>query len=223
MTFSPEQFSSIVRALLQAGVAPETLQLLLALPVVVMVISAIRLLVGFKAFGVSMSLLIALVFAATGFLPGLVLYLVTLLVGLSMRALFRSLRLLHLPRMAMTMTALVIVLLGVVLIGAQIGLPPFLNAPLWAIVILLAFVESFVTAQIESGTGSAVYLSFETCVIGALGMLLFNSDGLATFLFTYPWVILLTFPVNLLMGRWTGLRLVEYIRFHALFSKMDEK
>ena len=39
----------------------------------------------------------------------------------------------------------------------------------------------------------------------------------------YPELILLTFIVNIILGRWTGLRLVEYFRFREVFKHMQEE
>jgi hypothetical protein len=39
----------------------------------------------------------------------------------------------------------------------------------------------------------------------------------------YPETILVTFPVNLFLGRWTGLRVVEYFRFREVFKHLQEE
>jgi hypothetical protein len=41
-------------------------------------------------------------------------------------------------------------------------------------------------------------------------------DVLTTFILAYPEALLLTFVINILMGKWVGLRISEYIRFRAI-------
>jgi len=36
----------------------------------------------------------------------------------------------------------------------------------------------------------------------------------------YPWIILLSVPINIFLGKWTGLRLSEYLRFKEVIKKI---
>jgi len=49
-----------------------------------------------------------------------------------------------------------------------------------------------------------------------------NWSWLQGIVIRYPvWIIVLTLSVNLLLGRWTGLRLFEYYRFKEVIKNVE--
>jgi hypothetical protein len=77
-----------------------------------------------------------------------------------------------------------------------------------------------VAVQIEKGNKTAMILAVETLFISLLGFFIANWNIFIKLIILYPWIILLTVPVNILIGRWTGLRLSEYWRFKEIIKKM---
>jgi len=39
---------------------------------------------------------------------------------------------------------------------------------------------------------------------------------------TYPELIFFIFVINVLLGKWTGLRVLEYVRFREILRHMEE-
>jgi hypothetical protein len=78
---------------------------------------------------------------------------------------------------------------------------------------MVALVEKFVSTQIEKGARAAVILSIETLIISLVCYTVVSWSELVGFVQKYPWIVLGTIFINLLLGKWTGLRLSEYIRF----------
>ncbi len=74
-------------------------------------------------------------------------------------------------------------------------------------------VDRFVTAQMDQSTGEATKLSLYTLLSATLVAALFGWELLRTQLSSTPDLAWLGFPVCLLAGRYTGLRLTEYLRF----------
>ena len=85
---------------------------------------------------------------------------------------------------------------------------------------MITLVEKFIATQIEKGNKTASILALETLVISICGYYLLNWKFLVNFVIAYPWVILLTIPFNIILGKWTGLRLSEYLRFREVFKQM---
>jgi ABC-type tungstate transport system substrate-binding protein len=86
-------------------------------------------------------------------------------------------------------------------------------------------VEKFVTVQIEKGNKTAVILALETLVIALIGYTVLSPTtpiGQYTINFTlaHPLALLLIIPINVFIGKWTGLRLNEYMRFHEVINKI---
>jgi hypothetical protein len=36
----------------------------------------------------------------------------------------------------------------------------------------------------------------------------------------YPWIVLITIPINIVLGKWDGLRISEYIRFKEVLKNI---
>jgi uncharacterized membrane protein len=85
---------------------------------------------------------------------------------------------------------------------------------------MITLVEKFVSVQIEKGDKTALILAFETLIISIAGFYIASWDFLRTALLSYPWLILMTIPINIIIGKWTGLRVSEYIRFRNILKKI---
>jgi len=84
---------------------------------------------------------------------------------------------------------------------------------------MITLVEKFIAVQIEKGNKIAFKLALETLVISIAGYYLASWEFLIKFLAIYPWTILFTLPINVLLGKWTGLRVSEYLRFREIIKK----
>ena len=200
------------------GVPLSTIALILLLPIVAMLIVVARQVVGIKAFGIYVPSLITLAFLESGLRYGTVVFLVVLAVGTLARLVLRRLRLLYLPRMALILTTVSLGLL-LMMAGAAYfdltGLKTLSIVPLLTMVILT---EKFVAAQIRYGFGSALRLTLETFILSMICYFLVGWESLKVFVVSYPEWILLSIPILILLGRWTGLRLFEYWRFKRLMK-----
>ncbi len=95
------------------------------------------------------------------------------------------------------------------------------SVSIFPILIMIALVEKFVATQIKKGARTAIILSVETLIISIICFLLVSSNQLKAFVQTYPWVVILTVLVNIALGKWTGLRLSEYIRFKEVLKNVN--
>lgn len=201
------------------GVPKETIILLLMLPIVATLIVAIRQIIGIKAFGIYTPLIITFAFFDTGLKYGLAIFITILLVGTLVRFLLRHLRMLYLPRMGIVLTVIALAIFIILLEGAFSKRTVFIGISIFPILIMITLAEKFITAQIEKGWRTAIVLSLETMVISIAGYCFVKWFWLQELIFLYPQIILLTLVVNLLLGRWSGLRLTEYFRFKVLFNR----
>ena len=84
------------------------------------------------------------------------------------------------------------------------------------ILILVSLAEQFVESQIRLGFREAVILTIETLLLSVVSTLIIQWDTLQSFVVGFPEIILITIPINILLGRWTGLRVTEYFRFRKI-------
>src|SRR3989339_127506 len=110
--------SPIINFFLQEGVPLETVILILMLPIIATFIAFLRQVVGIKAFGIYTPLIVTFAFLATnGLKYGIAVFISVILTGMLMRFALRPFRLLYLPRVAIMLTAVAILILGVLVFG----------------------------------------------------------------------------------------------------------
>lgn len=212
--------SPIINFFLSEGVPFDTVILILMLPIIATLIAFLRQVVGIKAFGIYTPLIITFAFLATnGIKYGIAIFLAVLLFGLLMRFILKPFRLLYLPRVAIMLSVVAIAILFFLVVGGNLRRTGLASVSIFPILIMITLVEKFVAVQIEKGNKTALILAFETLIISIIGYYLASWNVLIKLLATMPWVVLLTLPINILLGKWTGLRLNEYFRFKEVIKK----
>lgn len=218
-TIGPFNFLSYgINYLLNQGVSQDTLFLLLILPVVATLVSFGRQIVGVKAFGMYIPSLLTLTFVVTGLRYGLIIFGVLLATATLTRFLVRRLHLLYMPRMAIVLTVVSFAIFGMFLVARYFQQDAFLSLSIFPILVMIILTEKFVEAQIEQGDRTAIILTIETVVLAIVCYLIVTWDAFETFLLAYPEIVLLTIVVNIVLGRFSGLRMVEYFRFRKLIK-----
>lgn len=214
-------FSPIIKFFITQGIPFETIVLILMLPIIVTFIAFLRQVVGIKAFGIYTPLIITFAFLATnGLKYGIAIFVTVVAVGMLMRFALRPFRLLYLPRVAIMLSVVALVILFILTIGGSMQRTGLASVSIFPILIMITLVEKFVAVQIEKGDKTAINLTIETLIISILGYFIASWPWLIKFILTYPWAVLFTIPVNIVLGKWTGLRITEYIRFKNIIEKL---
>jgi len=212
--------SPIINFFTNHGVPLETVELILILPIIATFIAFLRQIVGIKAFGIYTPLLITFAFLETdGLRYGIVIFIAVILIGMAMRFVLKPFRLLYLPRVAIMVSVVALIILLVLVTGGGMKRTGLAAVSIFPILIMITLVEKFITVQIEKGNKTALILAFETLIISITGFYIASWEFLIRFLITYPWAVLLTIPINIFLGKWTGIRLTEYFRFRKIIKK----
>lgn len=211
----------LIKFFVDQGVPLETIILLLMLPIIATLIAFFRQVIGIKAFGIYTPLIVTFSFLATnGVKYGIAVFLTVLIVGMLMRFALKPFRLLYLPRVAIMLTVVALFILGILVLGGNLKRTGLASVSIFPILIMITIVEKFIAVQIEKGDKMAIRLALETLIISLIGYYLAIWSPLLKFIAAYPWAVLLTIPINVLLGKWTGLRLSEYFRFKDVIKKM---
>ena len=209
---------SLIQFSLEQGVPMETLRFLLLLPIVLTLIAFFRQVVGIKAFGIYTPTLITFAFLSVGLKYGIVLYVAVITIGWGSQLLLKKLRLLSFSRIAITLTLVSTILFFLLLFGASTQRTGFAAVSIVPLIIMIVLSEKFISTQAEKNTKIALLLSAQTLFVSTLVCAIAQIPALTTFLFSVPWAVLFTIPLNLFLGQWTGLRLTEYLRFRSLLK-----
>ncbi|MEI6650431.1 MAG: 7TM domain-containing protein [Candidatus Moraniibacteriota bacterium] len=217
-----ENYHPIMKFVVEGGVPIQTAVLLLMLPIVATLVAFFRQVVGIKAFGIytpSIVTFALIAFDPNGLKYGILIFGSVIFVGMITRFVLRRFRLLYLPRVAITLSVISFSILSLLVFGSYFQRTGLASAPIFPILIMITISEKFVAVQIEKGTKMALVLAAETLGISLIGYALLSWADFIRLLELYPWTVLLTIPLNVLLGKWTGLRLSEYVRFARIIRQ----
>jgi 7 transmembrane helices usually fused to an inactive transglutaminase/Transglutaminase-like superfamily len=188
-------------------------EVLLLLPVAALIICVFRNVIGLNSFGTFAPALVGLAFRELRSLPGILVFMSVLLVGWLMRRVLDQYHLLQVPRIALMLTLIMLVLIGVVVGANHFGASLTTYISLFPLVILTGMVERFWTLETEDSTAASFRTLFSTMLISTVIALVLSMSAVVQQLFRYPETLGLLMAGQLLIGRYTGFRLTELLRF----------
>jgi hypothetical protein len=190
-------------------------RILLMVPVGAFLIVILRSLIGFKTFGTFMPILIALAFRETRLLWGILLFVLLVGLGLVFRFYLERLRLLLVPRLAAVLTIVVILMAAVSVVSAESGMQRGLSVALFPMVIIAMTIERMSILWEEHGPAESIQQGLGSIFVASIAYLVMTEKSLQHLIFVFPEVLFVVLGLILLLGRYTGYRLSELIRFRA--------
>jgi hypothetical protein len=204
----------------------EPIKVVLILPLGALFTALVRTIIGIRTFGTFSPTLLALAFVYNDFQSGLCILVVVLATGFISRGVLDRLKLLLVPRLSIILTLVVMLMvLGVAIMNY---LNKFSQAPggqtvLLPMVILTNLVERFYVTSEEDNFLLAVRLILTTLLMALAIYLLLNWRRLGDLLFNFPELHFFTVAILVVMGRYTGYRLTELVRFRDLVQPPKEQ
>jgi hypothetical protein len=189
-------------------------EFLLLLPVAALFVCVCRNVVGLTPFGTFAPALLGLALHQGGAVLGVAIVLAVLGVGGFARCGFEHLHLLQVPRTALMLSIVVLILLVFIFAGCG-GAGPS-SIVLLPLVILTGMIERYWSMEQEEGSASSLRRLLTTLGIAGGVWALAAIPALSRWLMRYPETLGLVMAAQLLLGRYTGLRLLEAYRFRAL-------
>ncbi|HZT79674.1 MAG TPA: 7TM domain-containing protein [Gemmataceae bacterium] len=197
-------------------------EFLLLLPVAALIVCLFRNVIGLYSFGTFAPALVGLAFRELRTLPGILIFVSIVLVGWLMRRVLDRFHLLQVPRVAVMISLVVVVLVGVVVAANFKELPATDYIPLFPMVILTGMIERFWTLETEDSTKASFRTLLATMFISATIAVVLSLRALADHLFRFPETLGLIVAAQLLIGRYTGYRLTELWRFRDFVRQPAE-
>jgi hypothetical protein len=213
--------SDLVRFIASQQVDINTVYLLLALPFIATLIASFRQIIGIKSFGIYSPLVLTFAFWATDLKYGLAIFIVIFLTGTLVRYFLKRTRLLYMSRMAIVLTVISLAILALMTVGGHFRRYGLSSTSILPIVIMILLIEKFISAQVEKGFRTAIFLSMETLFISIVGYRILVWPAFQNFVLDYPYYVFALLLVNFLLGKWSGLRLSEYLRFREVIKNVE--
>lgn len=192
------------------------LNLILVLPLVAFFLVIIRNVIGLETFGTFSPMLLSLAFLTTGLGWGLAVFAVIVGLGTGLRLVLQRLRLHLVSRVAILIAVVAVSMVGLTVIGAVFGVGALLHTSIFPMVIMANMIENFTNTQLERGTMEALRLTLSTLLVATCSYVGIEDTGLKSLVLTFPEILIAVIGIELLLGRWRGLRVLEYVRFYHI-------
>jgi hypothetical protein len=193
-------------------------EFLMLLPVAALIVCVFRNVIGLNSFGTFAPALVGLAFREYQNWPGVLIFVSLVLIGSGMRRVLDRYHLLQVPRTALMLTLVVVFLTGGIVAANVHDLRVTKFMPLFPMVILTGMIERFWTLEVEDGTYASFKTMLGTMFIAMTIALVLGIHALARLLFQFPETLGLIMAGQLLLGRYTGYRLSELLRFRDLLA-----
>lgn len=191
-------------------------RVLLMIPVGAFLLALARNVIGINTFGTFMPVLIGLSFRDTGLGTGIILFTIVVALGLTVRFWLERLKLLLVPRLTAILTV-VVLLMGVLsVITNDLGLHRGLSVALFPMVILTMTIERMSIVWEERGPREALSAGLGSLVTAVGAYIVMNIKLLDHLVFVFPELLLVVLGLTMLLGRYSGYRLMDLIRFRNL-------
>ena len=191
-------------------------RVILLVPLGAFMLVVLRNIVGIKTFGTFMPVLIALAFRETGLLWGIFIFCVVVMLGLAIRFYLESLKLLVVPRLSAVLIVVVVLMVFLSVLTHNLGVHRGLSVALFPMVILTMTIERMCILWEERGPSEALTSGMGSLLTAALAFLVMNIKSVEHLVFVFPELLLVLLAANILLGRYSGYRLMDLVRFRAL-------
>ncbi|HEX7047511.1 MAG TPA: inactive transglutaminase family protein [Gammaproteobacteria bacterium] len=191
---------------------------ILLIPVGVLIVSLFRILVGVRTSGTFMPVLIAIAFIQTSLVTGLVGFLLIVGVGLLIRSYLSRLNLLLVARISAVIISVIIIIAAFAVLSFQLGLAEGLKITIFPMVILAWTIERMSILWEEEGPKEVLVQGSGSLLVALLAWLMMSNDIVRHLTFNFLGLQFIFMALVLLLGNYTGYRLMEFRRFRPLLK-----
>lgn len=208
-----------IRKAIANGMPANIIVILLIFPVIASLVALSRHVIGLKGFGIYIPAVLSVAFVSTGISTGVIVFTAVLVSALLSRPLLKKLKLPMLPRTAMLLLSVSTSILALLLVGSVYSIDMVLNISIFPLLIIILLTENFMETQLFNSQKEAWQITFETLLTAVLCSLIIGSEEIQKFVILRPEMTLLGVAlINIFIGKYTGLRLLEYLRFRDLLQ-----
>ncbi len=217
--------SEATQWMINHGVSLEMLEILVMIPVIATLVSIARYIVGLKTLGIYTAIILGISYSFTGLRYGLAITLVVILTTLLSHNLLSRIRMHYITRIAVNYCVLAISIVGLFLVINEfgLGLENIVNINPLAVVSIAALSDFFIKLYVKKSFKDTFRSFAETLLIAILGWFILTRDVISSYLVNNLWLVLVLILVNISLGQFRGLRLIDNIRFKSIIEKKDER
>lgn len=211
-----------VQKAIALGIPANTIVLILLVPVVATLVTFVRVVIGLPSLEMLVPIALAFAFVAVGITVGLIILSAVVLASFVSRGLLRSVPIMYFPKRSLSHLLLALFVFGALTVAIALDIESIKNLSIFPILILTLLGDSIVSVQLHKSFRDTIVITAVTISIALIGFVMATSLWVRDLIILWPEVVLLTIPINLLLGRYFGLRIAELLRFKTLESYGSE-
>jgi len=196
-----------------------TFKRLLLIPIGALAIVLLRVIVGIKTSGTFMPVLLAMAFIQTELIPGLVMFLVIVSIGLIVRSYLSHLRLLLVARISAVLIIVVGIMAMVAILAYKLGMQDAINITFFPMIILAWTIERMSIIWEEDGASEVLVQGSGSLFAAVIAYLAMTNEIMQFWTYTFPEFLLTVLGLIILIGRYSGYRVSELYRFASMVKK----
>ncbi|NTS76686.1 hypothetical protein HR060_07370 [Catenovulum sp. SM1970] len=213
----------IARLLQELHLPAQTAAVFLVLPFCALLITVFRNLFGLKSFGIFMPMLVGSACAFVGLTVGLMGFVMIVVIAFIGQIALHGLNLLKIPRLAAIIT-----LVNAATFSLLLLLDQFSTIEIGLLSLFPVIIITFIADKLYSLVEQRSWMELSQTMAGSavsiiLCYLCISSATLQGIFVLYPEAYLLVLAAQVYMGRWTGLRLTELVRFKQVLQNTTEQ
>lgn len=192
---------------------------ILLIPIGALVVVFLRILVGVRCSGTFMPVLIATAFIQTELLNGLLGFTVVVAAGLVIRSYLSHLNLLMVARISAVVLMVIGIIIAFTVFAFRMGLTEALTITFFPMIIMAWTIERMSILWEEEGAREVMIQGGGSLLIAMLAYLMMDNSLVRHWAFNFLGVHALIMAGILMMGQYTGYRLLELRRFSPLAKR----
>lgn len=209
-----------IRSAIENGLPANIVVLVLMFPLVASLIAFARHIIGLRGFGIYAPAVLSVAFVSTGIPLGIVMFIFVILIASLIKKINNKVNLPYLPKTALLLWGISIATLTLLIFAGNLDLTFLMKISIFPLLIIILLSENFIETQLFSNQGEAFKLTLETIIIAILGAVLISSETIQKIVILNPEITLVaTGMIDVVIGRFTGLRLMELWRFKNVVKK----
>jgi hypothetical protein len=193
------------------------------IPILALVVIIFRQIIGISTFGIYTPIITAASFLLLGIWFGLATFIFAVLVGYFTKYILNKLELLYLSKVALSLSIICLSFLFIAWLVLFTNAPVDLSVAIFPMLVMSSIAEKFMAAQSEEGFRGAVLGIISTLLVVITSYYLISWTEFKNLIMSWPELIIAAILLTFIIGKYSGLRLSEYIRFRSLFREHTEE
>lgn len=215
--------SRFINTLSNTWVNTGDIYILIMIPLLLTLISFMKHFVGVSPIGIALPLFLSILFYQIGLGFTFIVLVSLFFINLWVSQAVNKYNLLYTPKISFLMSINIICFFIILEAVLRLGLLTLQLTDIVYIFIFIIIAERLIILVIGKEIREYRKNLLGTIFIAFLGYLMMTIGSLQVIILAYPELIIFLVPINFMIGRFTGLRVTEYLRFKEIIKNIEEE